>query len=85
MIRFIEAFNSHAALIAIDDLSTGDQERGTCLQFEFVKGTYLFIIKRSVIFQIFREFTGPFSRFSTPRGHTAEQIPQPTHDERTIS
>ena len=26
-----------------------------------------------------------FSRFKTPRGQTAEQTPQPTHDERTMS
>jgi hypothetical protein len=28
--------------------------------------------------------TGPFSNFSTPRGQTAEQIPQPTQEERTM-
>jgi len=28
--------------------------------------------------------TGPFSNLSTPRGHTAEHIPQPTQEERTM-
>ena len=33
---------------------------------------------------LYRSKTEPFSRFRTPRGQTAEQMPQPTQDARII-
>ncbi|KXK55860.1 MAG: hypothetical protein UZ07_CHB004001797 [Chlorobi bacterium OLB7] len=33
---------------------------------------------------LYRPSVGPFSRFRTPRGHTAAHIPQPTHEARMM-
>ncbi len=62
----------------------------------FAKGISIFFKKSYLIFgisfpvissgaTITRLWGSAFSRFSTPRGQTAEQMPQPTQEARTMS
>jgi len=54
------------------------------IKYYFAKLILYNLFPKGKLGRFVRLATGPFSNLSTPRGHTAEHIPQPTQEERTM-